>query len=90
MTDKERLIEILNTKIHRKNGVPLEVVIADYLLDNDVLPVTRCKDCKHAKAPETPPYMLKRPDILKCGCSGAFCSGRLVYPTDYCSYGVQK
>ena len=82
MTDKERLIEIINTKIHRKNGVPLEVVIADYLLDNDVLPVIRCKDCKYFLPPTKNDFAACRYD--KCG-------GMLApAPNDFCSYGVPK
>lgn len=47
MTDRERLLEILNKPIFPHEMVdPLEAV-SDYLLDNDVVPVVRCKDCKH-------------------------------------------
>ena len=47
MTDRERLLEILNVPIYPHENVdPLEAV-ADYLLDNDVVPVVRCKDCKY-------------------------------------------
>ena len=45
MTDRERLLEILNVPIYPHENVdPLEAV-ADYLLDNDVVQVVRCKNC---------------------------------------------
>ena len=44
---KEKLIDILSIPIHPRIGADYAEVVADYLLDNDVLPVVRCKDCKH-------------------------------------------
>lgn len=46
MTAREKLIEILSTKIHPREGVDPAVVVADFLLDNDVVPVVRCIDCR--------------------------------------------
>ena len=47
MADRETLLEILNKPIFPHEMVdPLEAV-TDYLLDNDVVPVVRCKDCRH-------------------------------------------
>ena len=44
---RKQLIEILRKPIFPHELVdPLEAV-ADYLLDNDVVPVVRCKDCKY-------------------------------------------
>ncbi len=51
MTEREKLIEILSTKIHPREGVDPAAVAADFLLDHDVLPVVRCRDC--AKRGET-------------------------------------
>ena len=46
MTDREKLLKILNVPIYPHENIdPLEAV-ADYLLDNDVVPVVRCKNCK--------------------------------------------
>lgn len=45
MDEREKLIEILSTKIHPREGIDPAVVIADFLLDHDVLPVVRCRDC---------------------------------------------
>lgn len=56
----------------------------------DWVPVVRCKDSEYVKVPDTPRFMLKRPDTLKCGCIGAASSKRLVYPNDFCSYGERK
>ena len=47
MSDREKLLKILNVPIYPHENIdPLEAV-ADYLLDNDVVPVVRCKDCKY-------------------------------------------
>ena len=48
-THKEKLIDILSVPIHPRIGADYTEVVADYLLDNDVLPVVRCKDCKRGK-----------------------------------------
>ena len=45
MTEREKLIEILSTKIHPREGIDPAAVVADFLLDHDVLPVVRCRDC---------------------------------------------
>lgn len=45
MTEREKLIEILSTKIHPREGVDPAAVVADFLLDNDVVPIVRCRDC---------------------------------------------
>ena len=47
MTYRERLLEILNVPIYPHELADPTEVVADYLLDNDVVPVIRCKDCKH-------------------------------------------
>lgn len=39
MDEREKLIEILSTKIHPREGVGPAAVVADFLLDHDVLPV---------------------------------------------------
>lgn len=46
MAEREKMIEILSTKIHPREGVDPAAVVADFLLDNDVVPVVRCRDCK--------------------------------------------
>lgn len=45
MTDRERLIDILSKHIYPREGVDQAEVVADYLLDQGVRPVVRCKDC---------------------------------------------
>lgn len=47
MTERERLLEILNVPIFPHEKVdPLEAV-ADYLLDNGVMIPVQCRYCKH-------------------------------------------
>nr|DAH17091.1 MAG TPA: hypothetical protein [Caudoviricetes sp.] len=45
MDEREKLIELLSTKIHPREGIDPAAVVADFLLDHDVLPVVRCGDC---------------------------------------------
>lgn len=75
MNNRERLIEILSRKVHPRDGVDPAVVVADFLLNNDILPVVRCRGCKW-----------DRPDILldKHWCSCFFTEVR---EDDFCSHG---
>ena len=43
---REKLIKILRVPIFPHELVDPTEAVADYLLDNDVVPVVRCKDCK--------------------------------------------
>ena len=47
---REKLIEILRVPIYPHELADPAEVVADYLLDNGVVPVVRCKDCR--KRPE--------------------------------------
>ena len=47
MTDRERLLEILNVPIYPHENVDPVEAVADYLLDNGVTIPVRCKDCKN-------------------------------------------
>ncbi len=85
MTDRERLLKILNVPIYPHENVdPLEAV-ADFLLDNGVKVPVLCKDCKHWQPiHEHIPHMECQ---IFCG---AYERG---YPTnadDFCSYGERK
>ena len=44
---REKLIDILRKPIFPHELVDPTEAVADYLLDNDVVPVVRCKDCKY-------------------------------------------
>jgi hypothetical protein len=44
---REKLIKILRVPIFPHELVDPTEAVADYLLDNDVVPVVRCKDCKY-------------------------------------------
>ena len=46
---REKLIEILRKPIFPHELADPAEVVADYLLDNGVVPVVRCKDCVHMK-----------------------------------------
>ena len=85
MTDRERLLEILNVPIHPHENVdPLEAV-ADFLLDNGVRVPVLCKDCKHYDNTE---------GIYWCHLNSKFYPGGMdwhSFPEDgFCSYGERK
>ena len=47
MSEREKLIQILRVPIFPHELADPTEVVADYLLDNDVVPVVRCKECKY-------------------------------------------
>ena len=65
---REKLIEILSVPIYPHELADPTEVVADYLLDNDVVPVVRCKDCKKYKT-------------IECSC-GCFCVSEEWYCAD--------
>ena len=79
---REKLIEVMkdtraNAAWHRWSYEES----ADYLIENDVVPVVRCKDCKHYEK-----------DTLSCG-NILYNSCYQVpnwYADDFCSYGERK
>ena len=78
---REKLIEILRKPIFLHEQADPTEAVADYLIDNDVVPVVRCKDCKSwyrwdAHAGEC------RSDKIDIH------SGTL--DTDFCSYGERR
>lgn len=78
-TQKEKLIDILSVPIHPRIGADYTEVVADYLLDNDVFPIVRCKDCKRGK-PDTICYDYTACEYLET-----------VMPNSgFCSYGERK
>ena len=78
---REKLIEILSVPIYPHELADPAEVVADYLLDNDVVPVVRCKDCKH--------YEIGKDYLSYCNhCDGGIAD----YPRqdDFCSYGERR
>ena len=43
---REKLIKILRAPIYTNELTDPVEAVADYLLDNNVVPVVRCRDCK--------------------------------------------
>ena len=81
---REKLIEILRVPIYPHELADPTEAVADYLLDNDVVPVVRCKDCK---------YFIPKVDgtvgFCKCGeVCGYLTTMRVA--DDFCSYGERK
>ena len=80
MQGRERLIEILSRKVHPRDGIDPAVVVAEYLLDNDIVPVVRCKDCVHWREAVT-----NDKGFLICPASGME-----ITESDFCSYGERE
>lgn len=77
MTDRERLLKILNVPIHPHENVEPVEAVADYLLDNGVAIPVRCKDCK-----------IRCRITGKLMCCGL--TGIQTDDNDYCSYGERE
>lgn len=76
---RNKLIEILREPIFpHELADPTEVVV-DYLLDNDVVPVVRCKDCL---------YWEEYDGEMFCLCNANLMTDTA--PDDFCSYGERK
>lgn len=80
MSNREKLIEILSRKVHPREGIDPAVVVADYLLDNDIVPVVRCKDCVYWREAVTNDK----------GFSICPASGMEITESDFCSYGERE
>nr|DAI05198.1 MAG TPA: hypothetical protein [Caudoviricetes sp.] len=89
MTEREKLIEILSTKIHSREGIDPAAVVADFLLDHDVLPVARCGVCDYTRRPKTL-IAAGRWDVFRCDNTRSPCYGRVTYGDDFCSRGTRK
>ena len=74
MTEKEKLIQILSVPIYPHELADPTEVVADYLLDNDVVPVVRCKDCTHYETGRRLMPYCKCPKGLKEPSDDRFCS----------------
>ncbi len=94
MNDKEKLISLLiltdpNPYICESESGSCELTTctecrarstADLLIENDFLPVVRCRDCKH--------YEIHKPKVLEnCERNGYLIPMK---PDDFCSYGERK
>ena len=75
---RDRLVELLqDTLCEWECDVQIKTVlqIAEHLVENGVVPVVRCKDCKHSNDDGT---------ICR------YSVGRAVEPEHFCSYGTPK
>ena len=78
---REKLIEILRVPIYPHELADPTEVVADYLLDNDVVPVVRCKDCKYWSD-----GVSGCTEHIKCCKIGFYMVGE----NGYCVYGERK
>ena len=77
---KKRIMEILSVPIHPHELADPTEAVADYLLDNDVVPVVRCKNCTY------------RHDSCFAGNGNIYCDRKHTYfPLEgFCSYGERR
>ena len=79
---RKKLIEVLETLFCSAAALD----ISEYLIANDVVPVVRCKDCKHCNdVSEIPPIA----DSLKLACAKGV-NWRATDPNHFCSYGERR
>lgn len=83
MTEREKLLEILKVPIYPHEQADPAEAVASYLLDNDVVPVVRCKDCKWG----TTPYGDEHDGWTKCT---NLCGRPLMPDGGFCSYGERR
>lgn len=76
---REKLIQILSVPIYAHELADPTEVVADYLLDNDVVPVVRCKDCKYCD-----------PEWNHCDHPMSTSIPIPRKPDDFCSYGERR
>ena len=86
MQERERLIEILSRKVHPREGIDPAVAVADYLLDNDIVPVVRCRECKHHRVLLGRDMCAKNAVIIGGSEVGLKATGA----NDFCSYGERE
>jgi hypothetical protein len=80
MIDRNKLVDLIKIPIYpRVDADPAEVV-ADYLIDNDVIPVVLCEKCEY------------RHDSCFAGSGNTYCDFHQKYfPLNgFCSHGIQK
>jgi hypothetical protein len=88
MTDRDRLIELLEDTAHEKGGMPSFKDIADYLLANGVKLPVRCKDCKDYAAVTVDGKPMHYGYC--CNTHDDVVGSKHRYEGDFCSYGWLK
>lgn len=91
---RDRLVELLKDTLHEwECDIQPETVsqIADHLIENEVVPVVKCKDCKYSrdKNKEEKRYLCE--GVLICtNCEATEDGWCAKYLDDYCSYGERR
>lgn len=57
MVDRERLIEILRVPLYQRIKAETAEEVADYLIDNDVVPVVYCMYCVNQSECQNAKYL---------------------------------
>ena len=77
LTARARLVEILNKPLHIHAKADKTEAVADFLLDNDVEPVLRCKYCR----------MYEENAEARTGLCRRELQNLFATPEGFCSYG---
>ena len=82
---REKLVELVkqgyNKYFNPNWALDLFELIADHLIANDVVPVVRCKDCKHCRLASWGERYCIRDKFVEWG---------ELKDDDFCSYGERK
>ena len=78
--DRDQLIKVLSSQF----GKHFSVGVADWLMENNVVPVVRCKDCKSAHIWK---HAVTGQESISCLARYGLPS---VKPDDFCSYGERR
>lgn len=70
MTERERLIDLLNTVIFLRDGADPAEAVADYLIDNGVKLPVRCEECIYHTVVKNKRF----PNLVRCDIFGMFVS----------------
>ena len=81
MTDRDTLIELINQKV---DAFFKTEELADYLLENDVTKVIRCKDCKYYYCVDNKTRLCTNKNNLTLK------TALTISREHYCSYGELK
>lgn len=88
--DKALTVASVNDKFKSLGTWAKAICVLHDLPAADVVPVVRCKDCKHSTLPSELTQRYGKPGTLTCHNMHAPSNRRNVGSNDFCSYGERK
>lgn len=88
--DKALTVAAVNDKFKSLGTWAKAICVLHDLPVADVVPVVRCKDCKHSTLPSELTQRYGKPGTLTCHNMHAPSNRRNVGSNDFCSYGERK